>query len=94
MSQWPRDIKGNEHIDKLAKEAAQEAKDAEQLPAVISLGDVKSAAKESGKKKWQNMWDKSDMGRHLYMFRPKVDHKTVIWERFFVQSSNSQHRPL
>ena len=46
---------GNEHADKLAKEAAQEAKDAEQLPAVISLGDVKSAAKESGKKKWQNM---------------------------------------
>ena len=69
------DIKGNEHAEKLAKEAAQEAKEAEQLPAVISLGDVKSAAKESGKKKWQDMWDKSGKGRNLYMFRPKVDHK-------------------
>ena len=44
------DIKGNDYVDKLAKEAAQEAKDSEQLPAVISLGDVKSAAKESGRK--------------------------------------------
>ena len=60
------DIKGNEHADKLAKEAALEAKEAEQLPAVISLGDVKSAAKESVKKKWQDMWDKSDKGRNLY----------------------------
>ena len=69
------DIKGNDYADKLAKEAAQEAKDSEQLSAVISLGDVKSAAKESGKKKWQDMWDKSDTGRDLYRFRQKVDHK-------------------
>ena len=45
------DIKGNEHADRLVKEAAQEAKEAEQLPAVISLHDVKSAAKKSVKKK-------------------------------------------
>ena len=70
------DIKGNDYADKLAKEAAQEAKDSEQLSAVISLGDVKSAAKESGKKKWQDMWDKSDTGRDLYRFRQKVDHKS------------------
>ena len=69
------DIKGNDYADKLAKEAAQEAKDSEQLSAVILLGDVKSAAKESGKKKWQDMWDKSDTGRDLYRFRQKVDHK-------------------
>ena len=31
------DIKGNEHADKIAKEVAQEAKEVEQLPAVISL---------------------------------------------------------
>ena len=65
------DIKGNEYADKLAKEAAQEAKDSEQLSAVISLGDVKSAAKESGKKKWQDMWEKEDTGRDLYRFREK-----------------------
>ena len=69
------DIKGNEYADKLAKEAAQEAMDSEQLPAVILLGDVKSSAKESRKKKWQDVWEKSDTGRNLYRFREKVDHK-------------------
>ena len=37
----------------MAKEAAQEAKEARDLPAVISLQDVKSAARKSGTKKWQ-----------------------------------------
>ena len=57
------------------KQAVQEAKDSEQFPAMISLGDVKSAAKESGKKKWQDMWEKSNTGRNLYRFRKKVDNK-------------------
>ena len=41
-------IKGNEHADRLAKEAAQEAKEKESLPPETSLGDVKEAAKKSG----------------------------------------------
>ena len=46
-------IKGNEYADPLAKDAAQEAKDAEDLQMVVSFGDVKMAAKESGTIKWQ-----------------------------------------
>ena len=68
-------IKGNEHADRLAKEAAQEAKEKESLPPVISFGDVKEAAKKSGYVKWQEMWEKSDKGRHLFRHRPKVDFK-------------------
>ena len=68
-------IKGNEYADQLAKEAAQEAKDAEDLRAVTSFGDVKLAAKESGLMKWQERWEASDRGRNLYTFRPKVGHK-------------------
>ena len=45
------DIKGNEYADQLAKEAAEEAKEKKDLPAVITMGDVKTAARESGKKK-------------------------------------------
>ena len=87
------DIKGNEYADKLAKEAAQEAKDSEQLSAVISLGDVKSAAKESGKKKWQDMWEKADTGRNLYRFREKVDHKVKhTYESAFGERIVSQLR--
>ena len=45
------------------------------MPPVISLGDVKEAAKKSGLIKWQEMWEKSDKGRHLFQLRSKVDFK-------------------
>ena len=57
----------------LAKEAAQKAKEKENLPPVISLGDVKEAARKSGFVKGQEMWEKSEKGRHLFQFRPKVN---------------------
>ncbi|MCW4346280.1 MAG: ribonuclease H family protein [Candidatus Thiodiazotropha endolucinida] len=68
-------IQGNEQADKLAKEAAQEAKDKVDLPAAVTIGDVKSAASQSGIKKWQERWEKSETGRHLFTFRPFVTHK-------------------
>ena len=46
------------------KEAAQEAKEKENLSPVISFGDVKEAAKRSEFVKWQEMWEKSEKGRH------------------------------
>ena len=49
----------------LAKEAAQEAKEKENLPPVISLGDVKEAARKSGFVKWQEMW-KSQIKEDTY----------------------------
>ena len=77
ISWTPRhaNIKGNEYADMLAKEAAQEAKEKENLPPVISLGNVKEAARKSGVVKWQEMWEKSDKGRQLFQFRPKVNFK-------------------
>ena len=66
-------IKGNEYADMLAKEAAQEAKEKENLPPVTSLGDVKEAARKSEFVKWQEMWEKSVKGRHLFQFRPKFN---------------------
>ena len=69
------DIKGNEYADKLAKEAADEAKERIDLPPVITMGDIKTAARESGRKKWQDMLEKSEKGRHLFNYRPKVVHK-------------------
>ena len=69
------DITGNEQADRLAKEAAKEAKEKEKLPAVISLSDVKEVAKNSGFVKWQEMWHNSEKGRHLFPFKPKVGYK-------------------
>ena len=36
---------------------------------------MKEAAKKSGFVKWQEMWDNSEKGRHLFQFRPKVGYK-------------------
>ena len=69
------DIKGNEYADKLAKEAAEEAKEKTDLPPVLTMGDIKTAVRDSGRKKWQDMWDKSEKGRNLFNYRPKVDYK-------------------
>ena len=38
----------------------------------FTMGDVKTAARESGKMKWQEMWDKTEKGRHLFNYRNKV----------------------
>ena len=72
---WHADIKGNDQADRLAKEAAQEAKEMSELPSAITLCDVKMAAKTSGFKKWQERWEKAETGRDLCDFRPRVDFK-------------------
>ena len=71
------DIKGNDQADRLAKEAAQEAKEMaeSELPSAMTLCDVKMAAKTSGFKKRQERWEKAETGRDLFDFRPRVDFK-------------------
>ena len=71
------DIKGNEQADKMAKEAAEEAKEKSEseLPPATTLSDVKTAAKESSMKKWQERWVKAETGRDLFEYRPRVDYK-------------------
>ena len=41
--------------ERLRRQAAQEVKEKESLPPVISLGDVKEEANKSGYVKWQEM---------------------------------------
>lgn len=69
------DILGNEIADRLAKEAAQEAKELEDDSRVTTMVDIKTAARASCVKKWQSRWEQSDKGRNLYTFRSKVDIK-------------------
>ena len=61
--------------DKLVKEAAQQAKDLDEVSSLMTLEDVKTAAKTSGLKKWQDMWNNSERGRGLFQFRPKVGYQ-------------------
>ncbi|MEW8544656.1 MAG: reverse transcriptase domain-containing protein [Candidatus Thiodiazotropha sp.] len=69
------DIMGNEIADRLAKEAAQDAEDMVDDNRLITMVDIKTAARRSCVKKWQRQWDQSDKGRTLYSFRPTVDLK-------------------
>ena len=39
-------IKGNEYADQMAKETAEEAKEKMELPPIVTMGDVKTAANE------------------------------------------------
>lgn len=65
------DISSNEIADQLAKQAAQEAANLEDS-GITTVGDVKLAVKKSGLMKWQDRWDRSERGRHLFQYRPKV----------------------
>ena len=60
---------------KLAKEAAQQAKDLDEVSSITTSEDVKTAAKTSGIKKWQDMWNHSERGRGLFQFSPKVGYQ-------------------
>ena len=63
----------------MAKQAAAEARemDPDDLQSVTTLADVKRAARESGAIKWQERWDRSETGRHLYLYRPQVGFKII-----------------
>ena len=63
------DIKGNEYGDRLAKGTTEEAKVMKDLPQVLTMSDIKTAVREFGRKKWQDMWEKSDKDIHLFSYR-------------------------
>ena len=71
----------------LAKEAAQQAKDLDEVSSIMTLEDVKTAAKTSGIKKLQAMWNHSGRGRGLFQFRPKVGYQ--LKHSFDSQSTES-----
>ena len=73
--------------DKLAKEAAQQAKDLDEVSSIMTLEDVKTAAKTSGIKKWQDVWNHSERGRGWFQFRPKVGYQ--LKHSFDSQSTES-----
>ena len=65
-------IAGNDIADKLAKEAAEEAKHLDESANCVTKSDVIQAAKQSTLTKWQNRWNISNSGRHLYELMPSV----------------------
>ena len=66
------EIAGNEIADKLAKEAAEEAENMPEVDTPLTSIDVKRAVRDSCKIKWQNRWEASQRGRHMFEFHPSV----------------------
>ena len=63
---------GNEIADKLAKEAAEEAENMQEVDTPLTSIDVKRTVRDSCKIKWQNRWEASQRGRHMFEFHPSV----------------------
>ena len=60
------EITGNEIADRLAKEAAVDAENMPEVCTPLTSIDIKRAVKDSCTVKWQNRWEASQAGRHMY----------------------------
>ena len=55
-----------------AKQGADEAEEMPDVTEAVTILDVKAAIRESGFEKWQQRWEASSTGRHLFEFRESV----------------------
>jgi hypothetical protein len=69
-------VNGNEIADRLAKEAAKEAKQNQSdSHNTITKQDVKKAARDHITEKWQSRWNFSNRGRFYHNFHHQVKTK-------------------
>ena len=86
------EITGNEIADRLAKEAAVDAENMPEVCAPLTSIDIKRAVKDSCTVKWQNRWEASQTGRHMYDFHPTVKAKRKAANSIRTQRITSQLR--
>jgi wyosine [tRNA(Phe)-imidazoG37] synthetase (radical SAM superfamily) len=71
-------VNGNEIADRLAKEAAKEAKQHQSdTHNTITKEDVKKAARDHIMEKWQNRWNFSNRGRFYHNSHHQVKTKNL-----------------
>lgn len=63
-------IKGNEKVDKLAKDALKA--DQIEIKVPLSKSEIKVIIKDSINRRWQVTWDQEKKGRHLYSIQKEV----------------------
>ena len=61
---------GNDVADRLAKEAAMEAKELGEEASFLTVQDVKRHARVSIRYKLQQRWDIGESGRDFYLCKP------------------------
>ena len=81
-------LPGNELADRLAKEAATEARDTKIVEANISCSEIKNAFKKESQKRWQKRWDCGKDARFTHSLFPKV--KTGGYKSFCEKSTETK----
>ena len=64
------EVQDNDVADRLAKEAAMEAKELGEETSVITVQDIKRHARVSTRYKWQQRWDIGESGRDFFLCKP------------------------
>ena len=64
------EVQGNDVADRLAKEAAMEAKELREEISIVTVQDIKRHARVSMRYKWQQRWDIGESGRDFYLCKP------------------------
>ncbi|VDI14053.1 Hypothetical predicted protein [Mytilus galloprovincialis] len=72
------DIEGNEQADRLAKAAAKEADNREEMSSITTKQDIKQAARTSVIKKWKTQWESSEVGRRFFNHHPDASKKIKL----------------
>ena len=86
------EITGNEIADRLAKEAAIDVENMPEVCTPLTSIDIKRAVKDSCTVKWQNRWEASQAGRHMYDLHPTVKAKKKAANSIPSQRITSQLR--
>ena len=63
-------MQGNDVPDRLAKEAAMEAKELGEETSVVTVQDIKRHARVSTRYKWQQRWDIGESGHDFFLCKP------------------------
>ncbi|CAG2208489.1 unnamed protein product [Mytilus edulis] len=69
---------GNEQADRLAKAAAKEADNREEMSSITTKQDIKQAARTSVIKKWKTQWESSEVGRRFFNHHPDASKKIKL----------------
>ena len=71
-------IEGNEVVDTLAKEAAQDDEERNIVYDRIPISTIATRVKEEGLKKWQTQWERAEKGALCRSFFPTVEQRPKI----------------
>ena len=84
------EVQGNDVADRLAKEAAMEAKELGEETSVVTVQDIKRHARVSTRYKWQQRWDIGESGRDFFLCKPFLKSRVSAGLKFTLDNLSKQ----